>query len=429
MACVLYSAVDTSVNKTILPHLVRMGHRTVEWTPQTRTPADLSLAIIECRRDNRTEAVVRTVRTAGIPAIAVVACSTEDLAVWALRLGFVDYLKCPIPYEVFRKTIDQYLAAKNRAMQENRATDTIIGDSPQIRELRAEIERVAVADSTVLVLGETGTGKELVARSVHCASSRRNGPLICVNCAAIPDSLIESELFGHQRGSFTGAVTSQSGILRQANGGTLFLDEIGELSSLAQVKLLRAIETRSVTAIGSSAPVEVDIRVVAATNQDLETLMHSNAFRRDLFFRLNVLRLSLPPLRERSGDVALLIQHYLEQLRPKFGGKLRRFSPQAMHVLLEYDWPGNIRELSNVVEASLVQGAPNHRGELELPPHFPNAKDLGCPLTERQRLVAALSETHWNITMTASKMNWSRMTVYRKMTAYQLRKHAFRSVS
>ena len=230
----------------------------------------------------------------------------------------------------------------------------LIGESPKIREVLSLIDRVAKTDSTVLITGESGTGKELVARTLHFKSPRAKGPFVAINCGAIPHELLESELFGYVKGAFTGAVRDKKGRLEVANGGTVFLDEISEMSPALQVKLLRVLQEREFEPIGSTRSIKVDIRVVAATNKNLEELVKKGRFRHDLYWRLNVVPIHLPPLRERKEDIPLLISHFLQIYNDRYNGKVSGFSKSAMELLLNYDWPGNIRELENLVQRLVV---------------------------------------------------------------------------
>ncbi len=230
----------------------------------------------------------------------------------------------------------------------------IIGRSAKIREVLALIDKVARTDSTVLITGESGTGKELVARAIHYKSRRKDKPLVTINCGAIPHELLESELFGYVKGAFTGAVRDKKGRLQAAEGGTVFLDEISEMSPALQVKLLRVLQEREFEPVGSIKPVKVDIRVIAATNKDLEELVSKGRFRADLFWRLNVVPIYLPPLRERKEDIELLLEHFLKIYNERYGGNIEGFSPESMQLLLDYPWPGNIRELENLVQRLVV---------------------------------------------------------------------------
>jgi two-component system response regulator HydG/two-component system response regulator AtoC len=301
----------------------------------------------------------------------------------------------------------------------------LLGESEPMRKLRNYVTRVARSDCNVLITGETGTGKELVAHMIHHESVRSTKAFVCVNCAAIPDALFESELFGHERGAFTGASCARDGRMRQADGGTLFLDEIGEMTPMVQAKLLRAIETKELQRIGARNRSTVDIRIVAATNQDLQTLVAAGGFRKDLYFRLNVARVSLPPLRARREDIPLLLEAHLLHLNRHQGTNVRGFSDAAMRILCAYDWPGNVRELKNALEATLlnvrsqwieIEDLPEElRGSLQLGQLLPEEDDI-----DRRRVIDTLQVCRWNKAQAARQLQWSRMTLYRKMAKYQI---------
>jgi DNA-binding NtrC family response regulator len=302
--------------------------------------------------------------------------------------------------------------------------DRLLGGSACMQSLRAYLARVAPTGTNVLITGETGTGKELVAELIHANSGRR-GPFVAINCAAIPDGLLESELFGFERGAFTGATAPYEGKLRLAGGGTVFLDEVGDMSPFAQAKLLRTIENREVYRLGGRRPVPLDVRVLAATNEDLERLVEQGRFRKDLFYRLNVARVHLPPLRERADDVPALLEHCLGELHRQGRARASGFSTDALECLSRYPWPGNVRELRNVVEvlALGVRQGPVQLADLppavrDAPPGDVAAED-GTD-EERNRLLSALRTTRWNKSRAAQQLQWSRMTVYRKMAKYAI---------
>jgi len=300
--------------------------------------------------------------TPELPIVMITAHGTVDTAVEALKLGAFDYLTKPFDKDEVRQVVAK--ALKTRQLADEEATQEvkdvpgarfgIIGQSPGLTEIYGVLERVADSPTTVLVTGESGTGKELVARALHDHSSRKGKPFIKVNCAAIPKELIESELFGYERGAFTGAVSSKPGRFELANGGTLFLDEIGEIPVEMQVKLLRALQESEFERVGGIKTMRVDVRLVAATNRDLKKLISQNAFREDLFYRLNVVSIRLPALRERNSDIPLLVDHFLA----KFNGRLKKsvsgVDPEALDLLGAYTWPGNIRELENVMERAVL---------------------------------------------------------------------------
>src|SRR5580658_1778919 len=300
--------------------------------------------------------------------------------------------------------------------------DAIIGPSSVMSELKRDMLQIARSASTVLITGETGTGKELAAEFIHANSSRGKQAFVCVNCAAIPDSLLESELFGHVKGAFTGADEYRDGLLVSANGGTIFLDEIGDMSLCAQAKILRVVEKREVCRVGSNRGVPLDIRFVAATNHDLEAMASSGGFRKDLFFRLNVARIHLPPLRERSEDIPFLLHHYCRDLTKNGGGSMPEFSEECLRHLQSYGWPGNIRELKNMVEALFLREVPQKIAVQDLPRHLRSfiGNKAGLSQSEREALVAALFSAKWNKSEAAKKLHWSRMTLYRKITKYNI---------
>jgi len=289
-------------------------------------------------------------------------------------------------------------------------------------ELRGYIQKVARSDANVLITGATGTGKERVAETIHFQSARRNQPFVCVNCAAIPDSLIESELFGFERGAFTGAQQGYPGKLRLANKGTVFLDEIGDMSLAAQAKVLRVIENGELFPLGARRVSKVDVRYVAAVNQDVEQILDEKKFRRDLYYRLNVARIRLLPLRERKEDIPELMMHYIDHFNRRFSSKVGEPTQELLECLINYDWPGNIRELRNLVEAIFIDPPAGAVSPSELPESFRQiyAGYVESSVTERERLVSVLSQTRWNKTKAASQLNWSRMTLYRKLSKYQI---------
>jgi two-component system nitrogen regulation response regulator NtrX len=304
----------------------------------------------------------------------------------------------------------------------------IVGRSPAIQTLLADIRRVAPSQAKVLITGENGSGKDLVAHAIHALSKRADKPFVKLNCAAIPKDLVESELFGHERGAFTGAAQRKIGRLESADKGTLFLDEIGDLSSESQAKLLRAIETGEVDRVGATESVRVDVRIVSATNKDLRAGMEEGEFRRDLFYRLSALPLHVPPLRERRGDVRLLAEHYLEAFCRAEGRAPKRLSPEAAALLEEYRWPGNVRELRNVMEraAILVEGpevvAEDLAGWLEAGPTVEDAVGLRGEIERREAdaIRRALESAGWNVTQAASSLGIDRTNLHRKMRKYGL---------
>jgi two-component system response regulator HydG/two-component system response regulator AtoC len=294
----------------------------------------------------------------------------------------------------------------------------IIGESNVIRALRDYLPKVAARDCSVLITGETGTGKERIAEAIHGLSARRNREMICINCAALPESLLESELFGYEKGAFTGAHVRYTGKLKTADGGTLLLDEIGDMSLPCQAKVLRALETREISPLGGNGKVSLDARIIAATNQELLPLVEQNRFRKDLFYRINVVHLALPPLRERKEDIPLLFQHYLNHFNQRFNERVEGATPDVLAALMRYDWPGNIRELRNLIEFLFIE--PRSTVAFDQLPQ--NLRRLGevSGRSEKERLVEALCSSNWNKSRAARELKWSRMTLYRKLDKYQL---------
>jgi len=271
-------------------------------------------------------------------------------AVTATRLGAFDFLEKPGEGEVALRVVRDALARVLARRPARSALDRIVGVSASIREVRAQVGRAAALDTKVLLLGETGTGKELAARAIHAAGGRRGGPFVAVNCAAIPENLIESEMFGHERGAFTGAVSRRKGRIEQAHRGTLFLDEVGDMSLMTQARVLRVLEDRRIRRVGGDEEIRVDFRLIAATNKELAWAVEQGDFREDLYYRINVLPIHLPPLRERVEDIPPLMEHFLEEASREEGIRPRPLTPGAHRVLMAHDWPGNVRELRNVAE-------------------------------------------------------------------------------
>jgi DNA-binding NtrC family response regulator len=307
----------------------------------------------------------------------------------------------------------------------------MVGSSRVLQELKHSLGKVAASNCTTLITGETGTGKELAAEFIHRNSARRSRPFICINCAAIPDSLLESELFGHSRGAFTGANEQYEGLLTSANGGTVFLDEIGDMSLFAQAKILRVLEKKEVCRIGATRTLHLDIRFVAATNQNLEAMAAQGAFRKDLYFRLNVAHVHVPALRERREDVPALLEHYGREFLTQResvaeaipGSRSLEFSEECLRYLLRYDWPGNIRELKNLVECLSISDLRNPIMPEQLPQHFGGLSSCDTAPAknpERESLISALFWAKGNKSAAAKRLRWSRMTLYRKIAKHKV---------
>jgi transcriptional regulator with PAS, ATPase and Fis domain len=311
-----------------------------------------------------------------------------------------------------RGTIDEFVGA-----------DNIIGGSPPMRKVLEMIEHVARTDATVLIRGESGTGKELVARAIHANSARRYAPIIPVNCGGLPETLLESEFFGHEKGAFTGAQYRRKGRLEMADAGTLFLDEVGSIGLKMQVDLLRVLETREFTRVGGMKPIKVDFRVICATNEDLEKAVQEGRFREDFYYRVNVFTIEVPPLRARRSDIPLLAHHLLERFARQMETRITGISPAALTLLENYDWPGNVRELSNAIERAMVIGkGPSIRPEdlpLRARTRGETAPDSLAEV-EKRHIAAVLARTDWNITRAAELLGVDRATVYNKVRKYEL---------
>jgi two-component system, NtrC family, response regulator AtoC len=316
--------------------------------------------------------------------IIVTAYASLDTSVKALRAGAYDYIMKPIIHEEIKQIVrnalkQKSLQAENVLLKRQIGKDydfsSIIGTSPALKTILNEVKKVTDARSNVLLLGETGTGKELFARVIHHNSPRRDMPFVPINCSAIPENLLETELFGHVRGAFTGAVATKKGILEEAEGGTVFLDEIGDMSMALQAKLLRVIEDQVIRPVGSTKGTKVDIRFVTATNKDLKTAVRAGTFREDLYYRINVITLEIPPLRERKEDIGALVQYYLEWYSHEMGKQVKEIASEAMDILLNYDWAGNVRELQNVIERAILISD----GDLIRPEHLPGGMKTPPP--------------------------------------------------
>jgi transcriptional regulator with PAS, ATPase and Fis domain len=310
----------------------------------------------------------------------------------------------------------------NSSLPESNLDATMIGGSSAMREIKAYLLKVATTDCTVLITGETGTGKELAAEMIHRSSPRHSSPLVCINCAALPESLLESELFGYERGAFTGAYSTYAGKLKLAEGGTVFFDEIGDMTAYAQAKILRAIEGKEVYRLGGKKGISINVRVIAATNQGPEKLVADGRLREDLYHRLNVARVHLPPLRERKEEILPLLNHYTRVLNRRYGRETEGFTEEALASLLKYNWPGNVRELKNLLEATFINLPSRKIAFMDLPKMFQKKlKELeGLPQGERDRVLSALFACNWNKSKAAQKLHWSRMTLYRKMAKHQI---------
>ncbi len=331
---------------------------------------------------------------AAIPIIAITAYASADDAIRAVREGAYDYLSKPFQIEDLRIIIRNALEARRlrrenvelrRSIDEQHRFGEIVGKSPQMDEVFSLISRIAPSKANVLIIGESGTGKELVARAIHKDSGRSDRPFVTVNCTAIPENLLESEMFGHMKGSFTGAVANKQGLVEAAHTGTLFLDEVGDISLAIQAKLLRFLQDRGSRRVGGTDEKKIDVRIIAATNKKLEKEMEEGNFREDLYYRLNVIRIRLPPLRERDEDIPLLMDHFLKKFAAEQGKNIRKVSSLVMRVLCNYHYPGNVRELENIIERCVTLEQSDQLTAENLPPKLiEGTQDTTRPLTETE---------------------------------------------
>ncbi|MGD9289814.1 MAG: sigma-54 dependent transcriptional regulator [Desulfobacterales bacterium] len=378
-----------------------------------------------------------------IPILIMTAYSSVDTAVEALKSGAYDYLTKPLDFDVLKLTIERALEhsglrAENRHLKDQLSADydlrNIIGKSQPMKALVDMLAMVAPSEATVLITGGSGSGKELIAKSIHHNSQRKEEPLVIVNCAALTESLLESELFGHERGAFTGADKRREGRFMLANKGTIFLDEIGETSASMQAKLLRVIQEREIQRVGGEETLNVDVRIIAATNKDLKQEVEEGRFREDLFYRLNVVTLDVPPLAERQDDIPLLVQHFLDKFGKKNRKSVKGLSPLAMDMLLKYRWPGNVRELENVIERAVILLAGDFITEKEFPPTITEAYSeernwvepvnqsiqANRPLeeVEKEAILVTFEACQGNKSETARKLGINRKTLHNKLKEY-----------
>jgi DNA-binding NtrC family response regulator len=376
-----------------------------------------------------------------VPVIVVTGHGNMEAAVAAIRAGAYDFITKPVDAKLLNVSIARGL--KNRRLEvevkrlrlacaETKSTAGFVGSSGSMSRVKELIERAGPTDISVLIHGETGTGKELVARALHAASERKSGPFVAINCAAVPASLLESELFGHARGAFTDAKVSREGLFVQASGGTLFLDEIGEMPLEMQPKLLRALQERKVRPVGANADVPFDARVLAATHRDLEAEIEARRFREDLFYRINVVKIDVPPVRERGGDILLLATHILQRACERMRKPEMKLSPQVAALFLEYNWPGNVRELENCLERAIALARFDHISAEDLPEKIRSYKPdrfvlsadepaeiLPLEEIERRYIMRALKLLDGNKTRAADLLHLDRRTLYRRLERYE----------
>ena len=373
-----------------------------------------------------------------LPVIVLTAFGSFETAVGAIRAGAYDFVTKPVEIEALaiairraaeRRRLSGEVKRLREVVASTRGRGDLVGASPAMQQTYTLIDQVSATDATVLITGESGTGKEVVAREIHNRSRRKDAPFVAINCAAVPEALLESELFGHAKGAFTDAKQSRQGLFAQAHGGTLFLDEIGEMAISMQPKVLRAIQERKIRPVGAEGEITVDVRLVTATNRDLEEMVESKAFREDLYYRINVIHIPLPPLRARGGDVLLLAQHMLRQYAAVFDKKVMGLSPAAAERLVGYDWPGNVRELGNCLERAVALAHFEEIQVEDLPDKIRNrqtprstnitSNELPELLTleevERRHVLRVLEACHGNRTDAAKILGLDRKTLYRKL--------------
>ncbi|UCC78816.1 MAG: sigma-54-dependent Fis family transcriptional regulator [Candidatus Zixiibacteriota bacterium] len=367
--------------------------------------------------------------------VVMTAYGTVESAVEAMKAGAFDYLLKPIDLdhiELILSKIDekQRLIAENRylrrKLEEVEVPTGFIGQSGAIKTILADVHRIAQSDATVLIRGESGTGKELVANAIHYASPRAKGPFLAVNCASLPETLLESELFGHEKGAYTGAVSRRLGRFELAHKGTIFLDEIGDISPATQVKLLRVLESRKIQRLGGGNDIPVDIRILAATNRDLESKMQSGEFREDLFYRLNVIPLTIPPLRERREDILLLVEHFIEKYSNKNNKPVKGITPEAKDLLLNHSWPGNVRELENLIERAIVLAPGDVIDLKDLDPFVTQRTqvsergfdNLNLDNIEKLAIIEALKRTEGSLSKAAEMLGIHRNSIRLKIKKY-----------
>jgi two-component system, NtrC family, response regulator HydG len=412
----------------------------------TTTPLDLILMDVRMAKLSGIEALEQIkVYNPAIPVIIMTAYSSVNSAVEAIKAGAYDYLIKPLDFEVLKLTIERAiehagLKEENRALKAHLRPDyqidNIVGRSESMRQLLEMMAMIAPSEATALITGDSGTGKELIARSLHFNSPRNDHPLVVVNCAAITETLLESELFGHEKGAFTGADKRREGRFMQAHKGTIFLDEIGETSATMQAKLLRVLQEKEIQRVGGEEMLKVDVRIIAATNRDLEKDVGDGKFREDLFYRLNVMPLNVPPLKSRREDIPLLAQHFLNKFAQKNRKTIKGIVPRAMDMLVNYNWPGNVRELENAIERAVILATGEHITEAQLPLNILERFDA-APVTptggsqlldgthslediEKEAILAALSASGGNKAEAARRLGVTRKTLHNKLKNYSL---------
>ncbi len=373
--------------------------------------------------------------------IVMTAYASVDTAIEAMKLGAVDYITKPFKVDEIKLVIEKSISRKNlekentnlkKQLKGNNSFDNFMGTSDIVVQLKKTAARIAATDSTVLIRGESGTGKDLIAKAIHHHSPRCGGPFVTINCAALPENLLESELFGHKKGSFTGAIKDKDGLFKVADGGTFFLDEVGNTSVAIQVKLLRVLEEKKITPVGDTRPIDVDVRLIAATNSDLEADVKNGRFRADLFYRLNVIPIHIPPLRERKEDIELLTRHFVDRFCQKMNIPPKEISAEAMEILHKYGWPGNVRELENTIERAVLLNRSARLDVVDLPEKLGRSESIasvsdtepGNPTLEsieKAYIHYVMTQTGGKKTKAARILGIDTSTLYRKLDRYNMK--------
>ena len=453
MADVLLVDDDKSIRITLGAFLKKMGNMVDDASNGLEAEEKMrsrfyDLVITDLKMRDRDGLEVLQIAKAINPLTEVIVLTgygTVESGVEAMKLGAYDYITKPPDMEEFRILVNkalERLKLRNEVQQlqdelkEKYKFENIIGHSAEMMRVLSVVSKVAPTDSTVLITGESGTGKELIARALHLHSRRKNRSFVTINCGALPENLQESELFGHARGAFTGAIKEKRGLFQEANGGTLFLDEIGETALSTQVKLLRFLQNGEIRRVGETDPIHVDVRLLAATNRDLEEAIKDGDFREDLFYRLNVIPIQIPPLRERRDDIPLLLNHFLAKSVEKSHKKVESISPEAMKVLTGWHWPGNVRELENVVERAVILCNQNVIMPQDLPPSMQQSGGDAAPSPnpvapqempyaertledlEKEMILRTLDRYHWNQKKSSDVLGISTTTLWRKLKGY-----------
>ena len=446
MASILVVDNEHSVRMTLAMLLKGQGHQVLEAAdgraaidklreePVSLIITDLKMAEVSGLDVLREAKVLRP--EAGV--ILLTGHGTIESAVEAMRLGAFDYVTKPFESSELlhrvRNALNHHQLVNEvrllrQQIREQRGFGALVGRSPQMVRVAEMISRVAPTDTTILIEGESGTGKELVARAIHGESPRADRPFVAINCGALPETLLESEMFGHVKGAFTGATATKKGLFEEADRGTLFLDEIGDTSTAIQIKLLRVLQEREIRRVGSNAPIKIDVRILAASHRSLEELVKEGRFREDLLYRLNVVTIPVPPLRERREDIPLLAAHFLEGAVKRLGKPVPTLSQEAMNLLLEYPWPGNVRQLENAIERAVLLATRETIFPGDFPPSLlrtgsageqgaPPPKLLRLEDMEREHILSTLDDLGWNQARAAEALGIGRNTLWRKLKEY-----------